>query len=72
MNLQRYQLDDLVQARPVAVVGASQDPTRIGGRPIAFLKDAGFAGAIYPVNAKYPEVHEYMKDVAFDSRSRDA
>ena len=56
MNPQRYQLDDLVQARAVAVVGASQDPTRIGGRPIAFLKDAGFAGAIYPVNAKYPEV----------------
>jgi len=56
VNPQRYQLDDLVQARAVAVVGASQDPTRIGGRPIAFLKDAGFAGAIYPVNAKYPEV----------------
>ncbi len=56
MNPQRYRLDDLVQARAVAVVGASQDPTRIGGRPVAFLKDAGFAGAIYPVNAKYPEV----------------
>lgn len=56
MNPQRYQLDDLVQARAVAVVGASQDPTRIGGRPIAFLKDAGFPGAIYPVNAKYSEI----------------
>jgi acetate---CoA ligase (ADP-forming) len=42
---QRYQLDDLVQARTVAVVGASQDPTRIGGRPIAFLKDGGFGSA---------------------------
>jgi len=56
VNPQRYRLDDLVQARAVAVVGASRDPTRIGGRPIAFLKDAGFAGAVYPVNAKYPEV----------------
>jgi acetate---CoA ligase (ADP-forming) len=51
-----YRLDDLVRARSVAVVGASQDPTRIGGRPIAFLQQAGFTGPIYPVNAKYAEV----------------
>lgn len=51
-----YRLDDLVLTRSVAVVGASQDPGRIGGRPIAFLKAAGFPGTIYPVNAKYAEV----------------
>jgi hypothetical protein len=47
MTPSRYRLDDLVLARSVAVVGASQDPTRIGGRPIAFLRQAGFTGAIY-------------------------
>ncbi len=56
MTSPRYRLDDLVRARSVAVVGASQDPTRIGGRPIAFLQQAGFTGPIYPVNAKYAEV----------------
>jgi len=51
-----HRLDDIVEARAIAVVGASQDPRRIGGRPIRFLRDAGFAGRVYPVNAKYREV----------------
>lgn len=56
MTERRYRLDDLVNAHSVAVVGASRDPGRIGGRPIAFLEQSGFAGRIYPVNAKYAEV----------------
>ncbi|MGH7154273.1 MAG: acetate--CoA ligase family protein, partial [Acetobacteraceae bacterium] len=40
----------------IAVLGASNDPARIGGRPIAYLKAAGFPGAIYPVNPNRPEV----------------
>ena len=36
--------------RSIAVVGASNDPQRIGGRPIDFTVKAGFAGAVYPVN----------------------
>lgn len=36
--------------RSIAVIGASDDPTRIGGRPVDFCKAAGFAGPIYPVN----------------------
>lgn len=51
----RYRLDDVVTARSVAVIGASQDPRRIGGRPIAFLRAAGYRGAVHPVNAKYAE-----------------
>lgn len=34
----------------IAVIGASDQPAKPGGRPIAFLKQYGFAGAIYPVN----------------------
>ena len=52
----RARLGDLVSARSVAVIGASRDPGRIGGRPVDFLLGSGFAGSIYPVNAKYPEV----------------
>ncbi len=45
-------IDSLLGARSVAVLGASDDPTRIGGRPIAYMKEAGFAGPVYPVNPK--------------------
>ena len=40
----------LIEPRSVAVIGASDDPKRIGGRPIAYLQQAGYRGAIYPVN----------------------
>ena len=43
-------LDALFAPRSVAILGASDDPTRIGGRPLAYLLQAGFKGAIYPVN----------------------
>jgi acyl-CoA synthetase (NDP forming) len=34
----------------ICVVGASADATRIGGRPIHYLKQAGFRGQVFPVN----------------------
>lgn len=43
-------LTALVSPRSVAVLGASDDPRRIGGRPVSYLLRAGFAGAIVPVN----------------------
>jgi acyl-CoA synthetase (NDP forming) len=49
-------LTGMISPRSVAVLGASGDPTRIGGRPIAYMLKQGFAGAIYPVNPSRPEV----------------
>ncbi|MGR3569048.1 MAG: CoA-binding protein, partial [Pseudooceanicola nanhaiensis] len=51
--------------RSVAVIGASSNPTKLGGRPVAFLKDYGFKGEIYPVNAGQAEVQGLVsyKDV---------
>lgn len=34
----------------VALIGASSDPERIGGRPLRFLLEAGFKGQLHPVN----------------------
>ena len=42
--------------RAIAIVGASDDPTRIGGLPIRFLRQHGYTGKIFPVNPKYKEV----------------
>ncbi|HUP05770.1 MAG TPA: acetate--CoA ligase family protein [Caldimonas sp.] len=49
-------LSSLFEPASVAVIGASSDPNKIGGRPIAFLKRAGYAGRIVPVNPGAAEV----------------
>jgi acyl-CoA synthetase (NDP forming) len=36
--------------RSVAVIGASDNPHKVGGRPILYMQRYGFRGAIYPVN----------------------
>ena len=35
----------------VAIIGASNSPAKLGGKPVAYLKDYGFKGGIHPVNA---------------------
>ena len=49
-------LDPLFSPRSVAVVGASSDATRIGGRPIAYMLARGFKGQIMPVNPNRAEI----------------
>jgi acyl-CoA synthetase (NDP forming) len=36
--------------RSVAVIGASDNPHKVGGRPILYMQRYGYRGAIYPVN----------------------
>ncbi|MGD0104262.1 MAG: acetate--CoA ligase family protein [Rhodopila sp.] len=49
-------LTPLLAPRSVAVLGASSDPTRIGGRPIAYMRAQGFPGGLYPVNPNRTEI----------------
>lgn len=49
----------LFSPRSVAIVGASDNATRIGGRPLRYLREAGFEGAVYPVNPKRESVQGY-------------
>src|SRR5436190_377461 len=46
----------LLRPRSVAVIGASADPTKTSGRPVAQLLKHGFSGAIYPVNPKVSRI----------------
>ncbi|MBY4895871.1 acetate--CoA ligase family protein [Cupriavidus sp. AU9028] len=46
----------LVSPRSVAVIGASADPAKTAGRPVAYLRKHGFGGAIYPVNPKVDSI----------------
>ena len=39
-------LTPLLAPRSIAVLGASSDATRIGGRPIAYMLAQGFGGAL--------------------------
>ena len=56
----------LLHPRSVAVIGASSDPAKTAGRPVAYLVKHGFAGAIYPVNPKLDQIGELpcYKDIA--------
>ena len=55
-NEPRTGLDALFNPRSVAIVGASEDPTRIGGRPLRNLRKFGFRGEIRPVNPRRDRV----------------
>lgn len=56
----------LLRPRSVAVIGASADPTKTAGRPMAYLKKLGFAGEVFPVNPKVDSIDGLpcYKDVA--------
>lgn len=56
MENQAGSLHRLLYPRSIAVIGASSDPRKIGGRPIDFLKRSGFEGRIVPVNPNAAEV----------------
>ncbi len=46
----------LFAPRSIALVGQSNDAGKTAGRPLKFLRQAGYAGRVYPVNARRDEV----------------
>ncbi|ANY17729.1 acetate--CoA ligase family protein [Bordetella pseudohinzii] len=45
-------LQAFFEARGIAIIGASDDITKIGGRPVHMLVKYGYAGPVYPINPK--------------------
>ena len=56
MSNKQVTMDAILAPESVAVIGASSNPARIGGRPIASMLKAGFDGRIYPVNPRHESV----------------
>ena len=65
-------LDRFLHPRAVVVIGASDDPNRVGGRTVQNLLRGGFPGRIYPVNpnravvqglAAYPSIADVPADI---------
>src|ERR1700751_4335329 len=45
-----HPLTPLLAPRSVAIFGPSNAPDRISGRPLRYFLEAGYQGAIYPIN----------------------
>ena len=46
----KHSLEPLLRPKAVAVIGASDNPARIGGRPIYSMLKDGYEGNLFPVN----------------------
>ncbi|MGP4689239.1 acetate--CoA ligase family protein [Agrobacterium pusense] len=42
--------------RSIAIIGASDDATKTAGRPLSYLRRAGFEGNLYPINPRRTSV----------------
>ncbi len=49
-------LESALNPRTVAIIGASENIHKIGGRPIFYMQRGGFTGTIYPINPSRQEV----------------
>jgi acetate---CoA ligase (ADP-forming) len=56
----------LLAPRSVAIVGQSNDASKTAGRPLKYLRQAGYPGRIFPVNARRSDV---LGERAFPSLS---
>ncbi len=52
-------LQSALDPRSVAIIGASENPNKVGGRPVHYLDKFGFKGKIFPINPSRPEVQGY-------------
>jgi acyl-CoA synthetase (NDP forming) len=51
-NIPSTALDTLLRPRSVAIVGASDNPNKIGGRPLHYLRTFGYRGQVFPVSQR--------------------
>lgn len=60
-------LESLFRPRSVAVVGASDNPNKVGGRPLKYLLEQGFTGRIFAVNPRQAMVQGVASYASLDA-----
>jgi len=60
----RAALRSVLNPRSIAVIGASENPNKIGGRPLLYLQKFDYKGRVYPINPKRKDAQGYK---CFDS-----
>ena len=63
-------LDPMLQARSVAIVGASERTGSVGDQTVRQLLSGGFAGEVYPVNPRHDTIHGLKAFPSLDSVGR--
>lgn len=63
----RAALRTALAPKSIAVIGASDNTNKIGGRPIAYLSRFGFQGKVYPINPMRSEVQGFHSFSTFQS-----
>ncbi len=55
----RDALRSVLNPKSIAVIGASENENKIGGRPLLYLSRHGYTGKVYPINPKRAEIQGY-------------
>ena len=53
-------LEAALNPKSIAVIGASDNPHKVGGRPILFMRKYGYKGKVFPINPSRAEVQGYQ------------
>lgn len=51
----------------IAIIGASDNPHKIGGRPVDYLRRFGFRGQVFPINPNRPEIQGHRSFPSLDA-----
>jgi acyl-CoA synthetase (NDP forming) len=62
-----YDLQPLLAPASVAVVGSTDSPHKVGGRPLQYLAAQGFRGRIYPVHPRATHIQGLQAHASLDA-----
>jgi acyl-CoA synthetase (NDP forming) len=67
MTDRRTALRAALQPASIAVIGASENPDKIGGRPLFYLSKFGYKGKVYPINPNRSKAQAYKAYPSLDA-----
>ena len=62
-------LHEIMSPKSIAIVGASDNKARIGGRPLAHMIEQKFSGGIFPINPNRDSVQGIKACLLYTSPS---